>query len=218
MKVRTICSLILPLLIFACSTEPIELDFRKLEFLDLSGVESQNSDSLIIQYTNYNELAKSEGLEFYTDKEEYKIGEVVTLTIENNSADQTEYYFPNKHESAKRKALFEMYPISDEDLRLEIESVLISESPAFVGQLWSINTDFFALSIEALDQYSAERLDYEAYEKPLEPGDKLNYTVQLPQRPGYYIFMLNRHTKNEDGIGIWGINRFQYSNVIQLVE
>jgi len=203
-------------LFLSCQSDEISLDFTNLEFPE--NIQSSGLDSSISEYESWVELSESGGIYCFTDKEIYSPGEEITLTIENRTADIIEYYYPSEMEVSKQLNLLEMMNISDDMLKTELDKQLVSTSPAMQGQLSYSDPGFIHFMIDAVDRISAEKMGYDNFESPLEAGKSLVFKISLPKRTGWYSFMLIRHSHDGDGIGLWGLNKFVYSNVFEIKE
>ena len=208
------------LLLISCQENSIALDFTNLEFPEADTTKTASLDSIITTHEKYVSMSESEGIYCYTDKTKYAPGEPITLTIENKSENITEFLYPGEVEANRQLALIEMMNISNDSLKMELDKVLISKAPAIKGQVSPSgqNAVFVYLLIDAVDQYSAEKMGYNHFEKVLEPGEKIVYHVTLPKRIGYYSFLFVRHSYDINNPKIWGFNKFIYSNAFEITN
>ena len=212
--IQNVIRLFFFLLIITCSVEDhtISLNCAHLECSNANLISIEKTDSLVSTFNSWHEQSGSGGILFKSDKENYSPGEIVTLTIENNTENITRYYFPNENESARTKAFYDIMKINEEN----IDKTLVSVSPAISGQLSQLTENFSTIMLDAMDRYTCEELGYYPFTNALDPGEKLEYRVTFPDKPGYYVIMLTRYAPEGNNIGYYGFNKFEYSNVFKV--
>lgn len=198
--------LISVLIISSCTQEvspDYTLDFSKFSFPPV------NDSLLDIRDFEAEKIADNYRLE--TNKKVYAPGETVDLLLENIGTD-TIFLYPNETEGAKNHENLYMSSSSPD----EINSILLSQNPAFRGSI-SHDKDglLIFLHFAALNAKTCEKLNLDKYDHPILPGEKIEFKVKMPNRVGYYQFALLRYTSN--GLGFnWGVNKFLISNSFKI--
>lgn len=190
----------------SCSGVDYTIDFSKMELPDTSKAVNVNVDSLIKRDNELSKLQKSSGVHCKTDKKKYRTGEVVILTVENKTEKETIYFYPAVKEST-RYLLVEYQ---------DFKKALVSKSPAITGDIMYSASNYFGLYIEGVNDEVSSRYNYNGFNEPLEPGEKMVFKVHPPEKKAYYRLVLSQNSHSEDGIGLWGINKFLMSNSFEI--
>lgn len=206
-------------ILLSCQKEnKIELDFTGFDYPQTETADLEHLDSILSKHKTHVQLSESDGVYCFTEKTAYAPGEPITLTLENRSNDISEFLYPGKMEDARQLMNLEMMNKSIDQLKDEFDKVLISKNPAFVGQISYLNPAFVYLMIDAVGKSTADKFGYVHFGKALKPGEKMVFQVLLPNRTGYYSFLFARHNPNESNLGVWGINKFIYSNAFEVAD
>ncbi len=213
---KTLLPISILFLIVSCDSGDYSLDFTSMEFPKGSTLEKSAVDSIVLAeeelYTFYRTV------DYYrceTDKETYRCGEKITLTLENTGSD-TLYLFPGEMEAAQMHYQFSF--ADEETLEEELEKQLVSEDPAILGLLTYKHSCFINLHFAGFNRLTASELGYDAFEQPLNPKEKMIFSVTMPDRVGHYRFVLSSYDQRISGLGLWGMNRILVSNSFEIMD
>ncbi len=199
-------------LVLSCSDNKPTIDFREIEFPEVTFSEDSILDSLVFEHNEYlNRIDSFSDYTCQTNKTVYSFGEDIILTIENISQD-TIYLFPNRDESARKHAIFSFYDKS------EYENQLVSRAPAIIGSFTYNDPRLIYLQFDCVNYFTCSELDLDHFQQPILPGSKTNFRVVMPKRGGYYGFVIGRYYNDSCTIGSWGINKLIESNIFQILE
>ena len=188
------------------------LDYTSLDFPPASTKSNQFIDSVLRTVNERRTNLFDKSLTFTTDRKKYKIGEEIELTVTNNTG-ETEYFYPSDEESARSLDL----PINK---RYEeaFKKSLVSKRDGIRGEVHYSDPCLIDLFLCGENSLVASKYGFEGFEKPLKSGEKLVFQIKLPERPGFYDFVLVRFSYDKKGIGYWGANRFIHSTIFEITN
>lgn len=192
------------------------LDYKRLEFPSHDKTSYIPLDTLLKRYhetTSY----QTNTIRVETDKEIYKPGEKIHLTIKNNSSYVTDYYYTSHRNNTALRIAYNLLDADPSALRPLFEKQLVSKDPAIKGYVISSNPQFVKVYIQPIDEESASVYDYNGFNKPLYPDDVVKFTITLPSRKGFYAFLLPKYNPDEMfPFFNKEIYKYRYSNIIEV--
>ena len=190
-------------------------DFTSLKFPPASTKSKDFVDSILKAKTPMNYF--EDKLTLLTDHKKYAMGEIVELTITNNTG-KTDYFYPSEEESNRILELMKIPTYNDKAYQEAFKKSFISKANGIRGSISYSDPSLLGLSFMGENPLLASEFGFEGFDDPLESGDKMVFQMKLPRRPGFYYFTIPRFSHDGKNPDFWGSNRFISSNVFEITR
>ncbi len=191
------------------------VDFSAIDFPGTSKLDKDGIDSVLkAQHAGFIE-EPDDSVKVGTDRKIYHFGEEVILSVTNNSSEIQ--YFYEANEDSKR--YFDAFPDLSKSKKEEYEKKLISKDPGIMGVVYYQDPCLINLRIDGMNSVVGSKLGLEGFDKPLNPGESMTFNVKMPRRPGYYRFLITRHTAfGKSPLWEFGSKLYIISNSFEIVD
>lgn len=196
----------------ACN-DGYSIDFSSKEFPGTSKLSKTEKDSLLRAEDAYYKTRFDKNLKAETDRMKYLVGEEIILTVVNNTK-ETEYFCESKESSQNHFDAFPNVYKSDQENYL---NGLVSKNPGIIGKLYFNDPLLIGLYLEGTNAVVASKIGFEAFDQPLDPGEKMSFRITMPKRAGYYRCLIRRYSPDSPQTWTYGMDPFIVSNTFEIL-